>query len=243
MGAAVERVAGETGRGFAGRADGHDDLAFRRALAHRGAEIVGEVEHVIGAGRGAVSIDETDVLAPGAQELAVPIEHDHGMGAAVEHVDVVLAVHANRRAVPISKPGGQRAPALDHPIAVAALAQNDRLGGLGGARRAPPPRARRSPRRRPAASGSQAQQGAAPRRRRRRLRLRSARERLGAASSSRTGTFLASSRPAAPRAARRYPTVAGRGSREPTALQVSATEPTTKSRNARTFAGGTCRER
>jgi hypothetical protein len=67
VGAAVERVAGETGRRLAGRADGHDDLALRRALAHRGAEIVGQMQHVIGAHGGAMCIDETDVLAPGAQ--------------------------------------------------------------------------------------------------------------------------------------------------------------------------------
>ena len=31
---------------------------------------------------GVVSIDETDVLSPGAQERAVPVEHDPRMGAA-----------------------------------------------------------------------------------------------------------------------------------------------------------------
>ena len=111
MGAAVERVPGETGCGFAGRADGQHDVALRRTLAHRGAEIVGQVEHVIGAGGCSVSIDETDVLAPGAQEPAVPVEHDHGMGAAVEHVDVVLAVHADRGAVPMAL-SSQRDPSL-----------------------------------------------------------------------------------------------------------------------------------
>ena len=80
------------------------------------------------------------------------------MGAAVEHVDVVLAVHADRGAVPIGEPGGQRAPALDHPIAVAAFAQNDRLGGgaRGGVRRRQCGEARRASQRRADRRGGKA---------------------------------------------------------------------------------------
>jgi len=45
------------------------NLAVGGAFAHRMPKVVGEVEHVVGADRGAVGIGEADILAPGAQEF------------------------------------------------------------------------------------------------------------------------------------------------------------------------------
>src|SRR6202012_3403647 len=35
-------------------------------------------------------------LAPGAQEIAIAVEHDHRVFAAIEHIDVVVAIDADR---------------------------------------------------------------------------------------------------------------------------------------------------
>ena len=66
-------------------------IVVRRALAHRVSKIVGEIEHVVGAHRGAVGIGKANILAPGAQEFSVPIIDDDGMSAARENVDITTA--------------------------------------------------------------------------------------------------------------------------------------------------------
>ena len=77
-------------------ADSQHHLAVGRAFAHRMAEVVGEIEHVVRPDGSAMRAREPNVLPPRAQEVAVAIEHDDRMRAAVEYVDVVLAVHAHR---------------------------------------------------------------------------------------------------------------------------------------------------
>ena len=56
MSAAVERITAECGSRFVGCSDPQHYRAFRRALTHRVAKIVGEIEHVVGTRRGAVGI-------------------------------------------------------------------------------------------------------------------------------------------------------------------------------------------
>ena len=65
-------------------------------------------------------------LAPGAQEVALAVEHDHRVLAAVEHVDAVLAVHRDRGDVLELPALGQLRPVLHHAVAVLAAAQDRR---------------------------------------------------------------------------------------------------------------------
>ena len=73
-------------------------LPSERALAHGVVAVVGAVEIVVGVDVHAVRALE-QALAPRAQEIALAIEHDHRVLAAIEDVDPILAVHADRRHV------------------------------------------------------------------------------------------------------------------------------------------------
>ena len=57
--------------------------------------VVGQEHGVVGRHMQAVCAGKQP-FAPGAQEIALTVEHHHRMFAAVEHVDVVLLVHAYR---------------------------------------------------------------------------------------------------------------------------------------------------
>ena len=121
MGATVERNTTECGRRLLGRSDCQHYPAIRRALTHRVAKIVGEIEHVVGTNRGAVGIGKADILAPGAQEFSVPIIDDDGMSAAREDLDVILTVDADGSGVTVGVTGGQLAPVLNHLVSVFSL--------------------------------------------------------------------------------------------------------------------------
>jgi hypothetical protein len=90
----MERLAAHERRGLAGDADGELDLARGRAPAHGVVAIVGAVEIVVSVDVQAVRALE-HALAPGAQEVALAVEHDHRVLAAIEDVDLVLAVHGD----------------------------------------------------------------------------------------------------------------------------------------------------
>ena len=63
-------------------------------------------------------------LAPGAQEIAVAVEHHHRVLAAIEDVDLVLAVDADRGDV-LERPAvGQLRPVLDHAVAILAISDD-----------------------------------------------------------------------------------------------------------------------
>ena len=66
-------------------------LPAGRAPAHRVVAVVGAIEIVVGVDVQPVRAME-DALAPGAQEIALAVEHHHGVLAAIEDVDLVLAV-------------------------------------------------------------------------------------------------------------------------------------------------------
>ena len=89
--------------------------------------VVGEVEQIVGSDRGAVRIFETDILSPGPEEFSVAVEDDHGMGTAGEDVDIVPAVHADRRRIAVGDARRQFPPAFEHPIPVPASSQDDGL--------------------------------------------------------------------------------------------------------------------
>src|SRR5262249_61545243 len=124
--AAVEGITAECGRGLLRRSNRQHYPAIRRALAHRVSKIVGEIEHVVGAHRGAVGIGKADILAPGAQEFSVPIIDDDGMSAARENVDIILTVDTNGSGVAVRVAGWQLAPVLNHLVSLISLSENDR---------------------------------------------------------------------------------------------------------------------
>ena len=90
--------------------------------------VVGQPDRVVGRHVDAVRAVEHP-LAPGAQEVAVAVEHDHRVLAAVEDVDVVLLVDPDRGDVGVElPPRRQLRPVVDDLVAVGARAQYDRHG-------------------------------------------------------------------------------------------------------------------
>ena len=113
------------GAGLPGMPMVSSTLPSVRALAHRVVAVVGAVEIVVRVDVQAVRALE-QALAPALEEVAVAIEHHHRMLAAIEDVDVVLAVDRDRADVGQIPAVGQLRPVLDHAIAMLARAQNDR---------------------------------------------------------------------------------------------------------------------
>jgi hypothetical protein len=108
---------------LAGYTDLQQHLAIGRTFANEMAEIVGAVKQVVFVNMQAVGARELP-LSPGAQEVAVTIEHDHRMFAAIKYVDLVLAVDGDRRDVLEFPAVGQFCPVFDYLISVFASAQN-----------------------------------------------------------------------------------------------------------------------
>ena len=94
MGTAVKRLAAHKWRRLAGNAELEQDLAVQGDLAHEMAAIVGQEHRVVGRHVNAVG-PRILALAPGSQETALSVEHDHRVLAAIEHIDVVVAVHTD----------------------------------------------------------------------------------------------------------------------------------------------------
>ena len=91
----MERLTAHERRRLARRAERQQHLAVERASAHRVIAVVGQEHGVVGRDMQAVGARE-QALAPGAQEIALAVEHHHRVFAAIEHVDVVLPVDAHR---------------------------------------------------------------------------------------------------------------------------------------------------
>jgi len=94
MGAAVERLAAHKGRRFPGDADFKQDLAFGGAFAHAMGAVISHVDAVVWTDMNAVRA-RPQPLAPGAQKIAVTVEHHHRMLAAIEGIDPVLAINTD----------------------------------------------------------------------------------------------------------------------------------------------------
>jgi len=56
--------------------------------------VIGQPDRVVGRHVDAVGARK-QALAPGAEEIAVAVEHHHRVLAAIEHVDIVILVHAD----------------------------------------------------------------------------------------------------------------------------------------------------
>src|SRR5262249_35715432 len=103
-------------------------------LAHGVVAVVGAVELVVGIDVEAVGAPE-EALAPAPDEVAVAVEHDHRVVAAIEHVDAVLAIDPDGTDVGQIPSVGKLGPVLDDAIAVFARTQEYRGSRLGCATR------------------------------------------------------------------------------------------------------------
>jgi hypothetical protein len=92
VGAAVERLTAHKGRRLARHAELQQDLPIQRDLADKMPAVVGE-EHCVVLGHMNPMRPRVLSLTPGAQKVAVAIEHHHRVVAAIENVDIVAAVH------------------------------------------------------------------------------------------------------------------------------------------------------
>src|SRR6516225_4087459 len=94
VGAAVERLTRHVGRRLARHAELQQHLAVERDLAHEVPAIVGQEYRVV---RRHVDAMRPRILpfAPRAQKIALAVEDHHWVLAAIEDVDVVLAVDAD----------------------------------------------------------------------------------------------------------------------------------------------------
>ena len=94
--------------------------------------IIGQPEGVVRGHVQAVGAAE-HALAPRAQKVAVAIEHDHRVRAAIERVDAVLPVDAHRGHVGVELAARrQLGPVVDDLVAIGARAQDDRHAHLRG---------------------------------------------------------------------------------------------------------------
>src|SRR5262249_53070860 len=103
MRAVVKRVAAHEGRRLPRNAKRHQDAAIERAMAHRMVAIVRQPNRVVGRDMHAVRLamgPGKDAFAPGAQQLAIVVEYRDRMLAAIEGINIVLAVHPDRGAIP-----------------------------------------------------------------------------------------------------------------------------------------------
>src|SRR6185503_1091333 len=113
-------------RGVAWHAELEEDFPLRRALAHDVAAVIGAIEDVVCVDVQAMRARER-ALSPRPDEVALTVEDDHRVLAAVEAVDAVLAVHRDGGHVLELPPFRQLGPVLDHAVAVLACAENGRL--------------------------------------------------------------------------------------------------------------------
>src|SRR5271154_120568 len=94
----MEWLAAHIGRGFTRDAERHQHLAVECAFAHRVVAVIGQPDRIVRAHMNAVRPVEHS-FTPGAQQIALCIEHRDRMLAAIERVDPTLPVDPDRRAV------------------------------------------------------------------------------------------------------------------------------------------------
>jgi hypothetical protein len=125
----MERLAAHIGRRLAGHAELEQHLAVERAFAHEMAAIVGQIDRIVRPHMNAVS-PRIMALTPGAQKIALAIEHQDRVFAAVEDVDIVLGVDPDRPDLLERPTVRQLRPILDDAVLEIAGANNDRHAGL-----------------------------------------------------------------------------------------------------------------
>src|SRR5215467_14198193 len=103
MRAAMKRLAAHIGRGLAGNSKSQKHPAGERAFADRVVAVIGQKNRVVRRHVDAVRAFE-DAFAPRPQKIAVGIEYDHRVFAAIEAIDIVVLVDPNGGDIGIEGP-------------------------------------------------------------------------------------------------------------------------------------------
>ena len=111
------------GAGPPGNADLQQYLAVQCAFAHGVVAVIGAIQRLVRADMQPVRPVE-QVFAPGIQQVAVAVEHDHRVLAAIEDIDPVLRVDRHRRDILEGPAGRQFRPVGLHPVGVSAVADD-----------------------------------------------------------------------------------------------------------------------
>ena len=106
--------------GLPGGAEGQKDLAVQCALANCVVPVVGQKHGFVGRHVQAVRARK-QTLAPGTQKITLSVENHHRMVAAVEDVNVVLFVNADRSDLTHDHAGGNPRPIIELLIAIVTL--------------------------------------------------------------------------------------------------------------------------
>lgn len=105
----VERLAAELLGRLVGRPQSQEQLTVAGPLSDGMVADIRRVYRVVGAYEQVVSRTEY-VLASGLQNVSVPVQHDHGVVAAIVRKNPVVAVHADSDHVVPLPPVGQLSP-------------------------------------------------------------------------------------------------------------------------------------
>ncbi len=132
----MKRLAAHIGRRLARHAELQQDFAVERDLADKMPAVVGEEHRVV---RGHMDAVRPRVLAltPRAQEVALAVEHHHRVVAAIEDIDIIVAVDPDPADL-LERPAiGQLRPVGIDLISIFAASDDhrhipsrDRLGGF-----------------------------------------------------------------------------------------------------------------
>src|SRR5258705_5281604 len=96
--ARMERQVTHQGRRLTRHADLRQQFSLRRAPADGMVSIIGTVQRVVRGDMEAMRMSKK-TMAPGAQYVAFPVEHDHWVLAPGEQEHAIVAVYADRRDV------------------------------------------------------------------------------------------------------------------------------------------------
>src|ERR1700682_2124137 len=124
MGTAVKRLATHVRRPLPSNPEPAQPLAFGCAFSHHVPAVVCAVKDVVGVDVKAVCA-RVHAFAPGAQKVSVVVEHHHRVFAAVEDVDLVLAVDRDRGDILELPAVGQLRPVFHDTVTMLAATQND----------------------------------------------------------------------------------------------------------------------
>src|SRR5215831_12719000 len=121
----MERLAGHKRGGLSRHAKLQKDFAVERNLAGKMAAVIGQEHRVVGRHMDAMS-PRVLAFAPRAEEVAGAVEDHHRMLAAIEDVDIILAVDADP-AVLFERPAvGKFSPIGIDPVSVVSVSHDHR---------------------------------------------------------------------------------------------------------------------
>jgi predicted aminopeptidase len=125
----MERLPAHVWGRFAGDAECQQHLALERALADGVVAIVGQPDRIVRRHEDAVCTREKS-FSERAEEIAVAVEHDHRVFAAIENIDVVVIVYADAADFLKRPVWRQFRPVLHRFVCVCAVANDSHAQNL-----------------------------------------------------------------------------------------------------------------